>query len=93
MRQFGLGVNEAMSWACERHYAIQDEFCALMENVPFWNHKVNEELNEYVLSLAHWPRASVCWIFECRRYYGDLGQKVMETRKVPMLPKTHESCK
>jgi len=87
MHQFDFDVNEAMSWASERHFSLQNEFLALMKVVPRFSPEVNKELDEYITGVANWARATACWNFECKRYFGEMGLKVMQTREVPMLAK------
>jgi len=84
---FNLNVAEAMDWVCKYHYEKQAEFLALRKQVPSFGVEVNEALEEYVDLLGNVVRANHCWNFECKRYFGDMGLKVLEDGWVPLFPK------
>ena len=68
-----------------------DAFVLNIERIPdFGDERVNREVKLYVQGLQDWIVGSLHWSFETERYFGKDGQKVKETRIVPLLPKRAE---
>lgn len=85
MRQFNLDVAGAMQWACKYHHEIEAKFLRLVDSIPSFGPEVDRDLHEYVLHLANWPQGNYCWHFESKRYFGEKGLDVKQSRQVAML--------
>lgn len=87
MRQFSVGFDEAVEWACCYHKEIEAAFIECLKRVPSFGPAVDVQLEEYIRGLANWPRCNDCWSFESSRYFGEKGTEYQKTRLVPRLPR------
>jgi Delta6-protoilludene synthase len=86
MHQFNTGLKGAMEWVSNYHDDVEAKFLDGLKRLPPFGSKVDEELEEYVLGMANWPRGHDCWSFESGRYFGNKGLEIQESRCVPLLP-------
>jgi hypothetical protein len=87
MHQFNIGLKDAMEWVVNYHEEVEAKFLDGLKRLPSFGSKVDEQLEEYILGLANWPRCNDCWNFESGRYFGNKGLEIQESRYVPLLPK------
>ncbi|KAM5538094.1 hypothetical protein V8D89_008291 [Ganoderma adspersum] len=85
MRHFRIDFDSAMEWATGYHKDVQSRFLNNFARVPSFGPKVDGAVQEYIAHLSNWPRANICWSFECGRYFGTKGLQIQETRTVPLF--------
>ena len=84
MRHFRIDFDSAMEWAIGYHKDVQSRFLNNLARVPSFGPKVDGAVQEYIAHLSNWPRANICWSFECGLYFGTMGLQVQDTRMVPL---------
>lgn len=52
--------------------------------LPSWGPVLDSQVNMYINGLGNWVRGNDCWCYESRRYYGENGEHVKETRKIEL---------
>ncbi|KAI1791051.1 isoprenoid synthase domain-containing protein [Ganoderma leucocontextum] len=87
MRHLRVDFDSAMEWAIGYHKDVESRFLDSLLRVPSFGPAIDAAIQEYVAHLANWPRANICWSFECGRYFGTKGSEVQKTRMVPVFPK------
>jgi len=86
-----MNLQEAVDKVGELCRNTINAFISNLERIPdFGDERVNREVKLYVQGLQDWIVGSLHWSFETERYFGKDGQKVKETRIVPLLPKKVE---
>ena len=87
MCQFNLDLYHATEWVAQHHKEVEARFFDALARLPSFGPEVDTALQEYVASVAAWPRGNDCWRFESERYFGKKGAEVQKTRMVPLLAK------
>jgi len=87
MRHSNLDVAGAMKWARNYHVKLQVKYLAGLKKLPSFGPQIDKDVKEYLDSIALMVKGNVCWSFEGRRYFGNLGLNVQQTRYVPLRPK------
>ena len=87
MRHYNLDVAGAMNWARNYHVGLQAKYLAGLKRLPSFGSQIDEDVKEYLDGIAMMVKGNVCWSFEGRRYFGNIGLKVQQTRYVPLRPK------
>ncbi|KDR78286.1 hypothetical protein GALMADRAFT_266794 [Galerina marginata CBS 339.88] len=88
MHEYNLDLQSAFD--CLDAYAneVVTRFLSDLDRVPCWGDDVDERVWMYVDGLGQWVRGNDDWSCEGKRYYGDDGLRIMETRLVSLkLPK------
>jgi len=96
MRELGLGLSGALDWIAAAHDTLATEFLSYYDpssstsRLPsFGSSVLDEHVRVYVDGLGQWVRGLEEWTFESKRYFGDFGEQVRETREVEVL-RRHE---
>ena len=87
MRLYNLDVVGAMNWARDHHVGLQAKYLAGLKSLPSFGPQIDKDVKEYVDNIALTVKGNVCWSFESRRYFGDLGRDVQQSRNVPLRSK------
>ena len=87
MCQFNLDLYHTTEWVAQHHKEVEARFFDALARLPSFGPEVDTALQEYVASVAAWPRGNDCWRFESERYFGKKGAEVQKTRMVPLLAK------
>ncbi|KAF7296929.1 Terpene cyclase [Mycena indigotica] len=92
MHQYGLDVQQAMSWIGDLHDQIVDEFLHTWHDLPRFDTSpdLEHDFRLYVDGLGNWVRANDSWSFESERYFGKKGREVQDTRKTVLLPRKRD---
>ncbi|KAL7282764.1 terpenoid synthase [Trametes coccinea BRFM310] len=86
-RNLNVDFDTAMAWVVDFHKSVSGRFLEGLKNVPSFSPEVDAQLQEYLQSIANWPRCLDSWSFESKRYFGERGLEVQRTRHVPLLPR------
>ncbi|KAK3994268.1 terpenoid synthase [Cladorrhinum sp. PSN332] len=92
VHELGLSVQEAFDWIGRYHDGLMQEFLSLYEDFPTFSEEgeqVNREIKEYLDDLGRWVRGNDCWSFESKRYFGNEGRKIQNSRAFELLPKVN----
>jgi len=76
-----------MNWAWNHHIGLQAKYLAGLKNLPSFGPQIDKDVKDYLDDIAVMVKGGVCWAFESRRYFGNLGLNVQQTRYVPLRPK------
>ena len=87
MRHYYLDIEEAMNWARNYHAKLQTKYLTRLKKLPSFGPQIDKDVKEYLDGIAMMVKGNVCWSFEGRRYFGNIGLKVQQTRCVPLRPK------
>ena len=88
MKDYNLDLQGALDWLGTYTDGVVSKFLSDLSNVPSFN---NEDLEErvwtYVDGLGQWVRGNDDWSYEAKRYHGDDGLVVKETRMISIKPR------
>ncbi|KAI0329655.1 terpenoid synthase [Cubamyces sp. BRFM 1775] len=87
MRELNTDFDGAMTWVINFKDGIMKKFVEGLQHVPSFGPQIDRELQQYLQSIANWPRCLDSWSFESKRYFGRRGLEYQKTRRVPLLPR------
>ncbi|KAI0371440.1 terpenoid synthase [Pilatotrama ljubarskyi] len=93
MRELNVDLDGAMVWVTDFHNDLVQRYIQGLKRIPSFGPEVDGQLQEYLQSIAFWPRCVDNWSFEAGRYFGDRGLEVQRTRRVQLLPRTKRNPK
>ena len=76
-----------MNWARDYHAGLQAKYLAGLKILPSFGPQIDKDVKEYLDGIAMMVKGNVCWSFEGKRYFGNIGLDVQQTRYVPLRPK------
>ncbi|KAK1834419.1 isoprenoid synthase domain-containing protein [Podospora conica] len=89
MKQFGLGVQDAIDKAGELSDQRMAQFVHLYSHwLPRWVGPVDLDVQRLVHGMAVCVSGVLHWSYESERYFGKRGLLVKETRRVRLLPRS-----
>ncbi|KAK3986106.1 isoprenoid synthase domain-containing protein [Cladorrhinum sp. PSN332] len=87
MKQFGLGMQQAVDKAGELSAAKMKRFEYLYLRVPRWIGPVDLDVQKLVDGMACCVSGVLHWSYESQRYFGTRGLEVKRTKRVRLLPR------
>jgi hypothetical protein len=87
MKQFQVGVQQAIDKAGELSHEKMEKFCALYQHLPRWVGPVDLDVQKLVDGMAQCVSGVLHWSYESQRYFGTRGLEVKRTRMVHLLPR------
>lgn len=91
MKQFRLGIQEAIDKAGELSDLKIERFYTLLKQIPGDLGPVDRDLQNLVNGMAQCVSGVMHWSYESHRYFGAGGLDVKRTRVVHLLPKLKKS--
>ncbi|PPR02301.1 hypothetical protein CVT24_011639 [Panaeolus cyanescens] len=87
MHEYGLGLQEALDWLGTRTEEVIQRFLHNARNVPSWGEEIDSKVQVYIDSLGQWVRGSDDWSCEAKRYHGNDGLRIQDTRLITICPR------
>jgi Delta6-protoilludene synthase len=87
MKQFGMGVQEAIDKAGELSQCKMERFYSLYPMLPRWIGPVDLDVQKLVDGMAQCVSGVMHWSYESQRYFGRRGLLVKQTRTMHLLPR------
>ncbi|KAF8886611.1 isoprenoid synthase domain-containing protein [Gymnopilus junonius] len=87
MHEHNIGLQEALYWLSGFATATIGKFLADLKNLPSWGKQVDGAVKEFFNRVGRCVRGYDQWSYETKRYYGDKGLKVQQTRKIILKPR------
>jgi len=87
MHEHGLDLQGALDWLGSYSDEVVAQFMADLEQVPSWGEDIDSRVREYTEGLGQWVRGNDDWSCEAKRYHGDDGMRIQETRLVSVRPR------
>jgi len=84
MREHNLGLQNALDWLWGYTTALIDKFISDLRRVPSWGPEVDDSVQTYIEGLGQWIRGNDDWSCESKRYHGNDGLRVRDTRIVSL---------
>jgi hypothetical protein len=88
MHERNLDLQGALDWLDRYANGIVSCFLSDLRRVPSWGPEVDARVRVYIDGLGQWVRGNDDWSCEGKRYHGDDGMKIKETRLISILPRT-----
>ena len=86
MEEYHLDLQQALYWLSGYASKITSDFLANVHALPSWGEKIDRAVMLYIDRVGRGIRGCDAWSYETKRYYGDDGLKVLECRKIALLP-------
>ena len=86
MEEYHLDLQQALYWLSGYASKIISNFLAKVHALPSWGEKIDRAVMVYIDRVGRGIRGCDDWSYETKRYYGDDGLKVLECRKITLLP-------
>ncbi|KAF9481630.1 terpenoid synthase [Pholiota conissans] len=87
MHERNLDLQAALDFLGIYANDIASIFLADLERVPSWGPELDERVQVYIEGLGQWVRGNDDWSCEGKRYHGNDGMKIKETRLISILPR------
>ncbi|KAF8174884.1 terpenoid synthase [Pholiota molesta] len=88
MHERNLDLQGALDWLDRYANGIVSCFLSDLRRVPSWGPEVDARVRVYIDGLGQWVRGNDDWSCEGKRYHGNDGMKIKETRLISILPRT-----
>ncbi|KAF9556629.1 terpenoid synthase [Agrocybe pediades] len=88
MRDHNLDLQGAFDWLDEYANRVIQQFLSDIQRLPSWGPAIDSRVRDYVDGIGQWVRGNDDWSCEAKRYYGEAGMKVKETRRVNLARKS-----
>ncbi|KAF8154199.1 terpenoid synthase [Crassisporium funariophilum] len=88
MHEHELDLQSAFNWLGEYTDRVVERFLSTCQLIPSWGEETDEKVRTYVDGLGQWVRGNDDWSCESKRYHGNDGLEVRDTRLVKLRPRT-----
>lgn len=82
--EHGLDLQDSLDWLGEFTKSLTERFATDRKNLPSWDPETDAKVQVYIDGLGNWVRGNDCWCYESKRYYGDGGEVVKQTRLITL---------
>jgi Delta6-protoilludene synthase len=88
MEEYHLDLQQALYWLAGYASKLTSNILASIRTLPSssWGEKIDRAVMLYIDRVGRGIRGYDAWSYETKRYYGDDGLKVLECRKITLLP-------
>ena len=86
MEEHHIDLQQALYWLSGYTSRIISNFLANIRALPSWGEKIDRAVMVYIDRVGRGIRGCDAWSYETKRYYGGDGLKVLECRKIALLP-------
>lgn len=80
MKEHNLDLQAALDWLGAHCNRTISRFLANVKRVPSWGAEIDEKVKIYIEGMGQWVRGNDDWSHQSKRYYGDDGPIIKETR-------------
>ena len=87
MNEHNIGLQEALYWLSGFATATIGKFLSDLSNLPSWGKQVDGAVKEYFNRVGRCVRGYDQWSYETKRYYGEAGLLVQQSRKIFLRPR------
>lgn len=82
--EYGLDLQAALDWLGAFTKSLVEQLASDRNNLPSWGPETDSKVQAYIDGLGNWVRGNDCWCYESKRYYGDEGEVVRQTRLITL---------
>ncbi|KAF8970721.1 terpenoid synthase [Flammula alnicola] len=87
MHEHSLDLQGALDWLGVYADGVVSRFFCDLQRIPSWGCDVDKRVQVYIDGLGQWVRGNDDWSCEGKRYHGNDGMKIKETRLISIRPR------
>ncbi|KAI0045613.1 terpenoid synthase [Auriscalpium vulgare] len=87
MAELNVDLAGALEWLQKRRATMSEAVIEMWANLPEWDADIRDQVNNYLLGIIGWVRASETFHFESQRYFGKDGVEIQKHRMFTLMPK------
>lgn len=80
-------LQEALDWLKVYNDEIVSKFLSDLQVIPSWGTDIDSRVKVYIDGLGQWVRGNNDWSYEGKRYHGDDGMNIKESRLITIKPR------
>ncbi|KAF9555722.1 terpenoid synthase [Agrocybe pediades] len=82
MKEHNLGLQESLDWLGSYTAVLIEKFVTDLDRIPSWGPEMDDCVQTYIDGLGQWIRGNDDWSCESKRYHGNEGMRIRDTRVV-----------